>query len=89
MIWPRGQFVILGLFVEIVLIHSFFLAIYLRKMANLWKCGARALGILLKVWAEYELLIRLPLGLLRIARAAFGFTQRADGGVPMNLLVAG
>lgn len=43
----------------------------------------------LKVRAEYELLVGLPFGLLWIARAAFGFTQRADGGVPMNLLVAG
>lgn len=51
--------------------------------------GAGALCIELKVRAEYELLVGLPLGLLWIARAAFGFTQWADGGVPMNLLVAG
>lgn len=58
-------------------------------MANLWKCGAMDLLILRKVRGEYELLVGLPLGLLWIARATLGFTQRADGGVPMNLLVAG
>lgn len=74
-----------------VLKHSsFFLSHFLRQMANLlWKCGARALWILLNVRAEYRLLVGLPLGLLWIARATFGFTQRTDGGVPMNLLVAG
>lgn len=36
-----------------------------------------------------NLLIRLPLGLLWVARAALGFTQWADGGVAVNLLVTG
>lgn len=36
-----------------------------------------------------DLLIRLPLRLLWVAGAALGFTQRADGGVAVNLLVTG
>lgn len=39
--------------------------------------------------AELDLLIRLPLGLFGVAGATLGFTQRADGGVAVNLLVTG
>lgn len=38
---------------------------------------------------ERDLLIRLPLRLFGVAGAALGFTQRADGGVAVNLLVTG
>lgn len=74
---------------QLFFLFFFFNHLFEATGYHLWKCGARALWIQLKVRAEYELLIGLPLGLLWIARAAFGFTQRADGGVPMNLLVAG
>lgn len=43
----------------------------------------------LKLRAEYSLLIRLPLGLLWVAGPALGLAQWADRSVTMNLLVAG
>lgn len=45
--------------------------------------------MLLKLKVECDLLIRLPLGLLWVARAALGLAQWADGCITMNLLVAG